>query len=91
MSTPQKYLIEFVGTGLLVYVYLAIDNPLVIGAALALMLLATRNVSNAGFNPAAALAFSVMGRIQPNEMMLFCISQFLGGLVAYQVFKRYKI
>ena len=90
-ATTQKYLIEFAGTALLIYVYLATDNPLAIGGALALALLATRNVSNAGFNPAAAIAFSAMGRIPPNEMFLFCVAQLLGGLVAFQVFKRYKI
>ena len=49
----NNYLAEFIGTGLFVYVILATGNPLAIGAALALIVLLTANISGGHINPAA--------------------------------------
>lgn len=43
----QNYFVEFFGTMFFVYIILATGNPLAIGAALALVVLLTRNISGA--------------------------------------------
>ena len=51
----NNYLAEFLGTGFFVYVILATGNPLAIGAALALIILITSNISGGHINPAVSV------------------------------------
>ena len=46
----NKYLAEFLGTGFFVYVILATGNPIAIGAALALAILLSMNISRLRFS-----------------------------------------
>jgi len=85
------YLAEFLGTLFLVYVIIATGNPLAIGAALALAILITANVSGGHINPAVTIAMAAAGKIDVNEIIPYVLSQIFGGLVAIQVFIRYKL
>jgi glycerol uptake facilitator-like aquaporin len=86
-----KYLAEFLGTLFLVYVIIATANPLAAGAALALAILMTANISGGHINPAVTIAMAVAGKIDVNEIIPYVLAQILGGLVAIQIFIRYKI
>jgi len=87
----QKYLAEFLGTLFFVYVILATGNPLAIGAALALVILLTSRISGGHINPAVSIVMASGGKISPTELMPYIVAQILGGLVALEIFKKWKI
>jgi glycerol uptake facilitator-like aquaporin len=86
-----KYLAEFAGTLFFVYVILATENPLAIGAALALSMLMTMNISGGHINPAVTIVLASYGKIDTSEILPYILAQVFGGLVALEVFKRYKL
>ena len=85
----NNYLAEFLGTGFFVYVILATGNPLAIGAALALIILITSNISGGHMNPAVSVVMASVGKIDTSDLIPYIVSQILGGLVALEVYKRY--
>lgn len=85
----NNYLAEFLGTGFFVYVILATGNPLAIGAALALVILITSNISGGHINPAVSVVMASVGKIETSDLIPYIVSQILGGLVALEVYKRY--
>ena len=87
----NKYLVEFLGTGFFVYVILATGNPIAIGAALALIILLTSSISGGHINPAVSLVMASLGKIEPGELVPYIFAQFLGGLVALEIYKRVSV
>ena len=87
----NKYLVEFLGTGFFVYVILATGNPIAIGAALALIILLTASISGGHINPAVSLVMASLGKIEPSELVPYIFAQFLGGLVALEIYKRVSV
>ena len=87
----QKYFLEFLGATFFIYIILATGNPLAIGAALTLVLILTTSVSGGHINPAVTIAMAAAGKIQTSEVVPYCLAQILGGLVALEVYKRYKL
>jgi aquaporin Z len=87
----QKYLAEFLGTLFFVYVILATGNPLAIGAALALAVLLTMKISGGHINPAVSIVMASRGKISTSDLMPYIIAQILGGLVALEIYKRFKM
>jgi aquaporin Z len=87
----QKYLAEFLGTLFFVYVILATGNPLAIGAALALSVLLTMKISGGHINPAVSIVMASRGKISTSDLMPYIIAQILGGLVALEIYKRFKM
>ena len=84
----QKYLVEFLGTALFVFVILATNNPLAIGAALALILLLVTKISGGYINPAVSVVMASAGKLPVSDLVPYCLAQILGGLVALQVYER---
>ena len=87
----QKYFLEFLGATFFIYIILATGNPLAIGAALTLVIILTSSVSGGHINPAVTIAMAAAGKIQTSEVVPYCLAQILGGLVALEVYKRYKL
>jgi aquaporin Z len=87
----QKYLAEFLGTLFFVYVILATGNPLAIGAALALAVLLTMKISGGHLNPAVSIVMASKGSISTSDLMPYIIAQMLGGLVALEIYKKFKM
>lgn len=85
-----NYLAEFVGTLFYVYIILATGNPLAIGAALALSMLLTANISGGHINPAVTIVMASLGKIGTNDIVPYILAQVFGALVALEMFKRYK-
>jgi len=85
-----NYLAEFTGTLFFVYVIVATGNPLAIGAALALSILLTANISGGHMNPATTIVMASLGKIGTNDIVPYILAQVFGGLVALEIFKRYK-
>jgi aquaporin Z len=82
----NKYLVEFLGTILFIYVILATGNPLAIGATLALIIL----ISGGHFSPTVSVVMASAGKIDISELLPYVTAQILGGLVALELYKRYK-
>jgi aquaporin Z len=87
----NKYLVEFVGTAFFVYVILATGNPLAIGASLALVILLASNISGGHFNPAVSVVMASLNKIPAYDLIPYILSQVFGGLVALEIYKRYRI
>ena len=86
-----NYLVEFLGSIFFVYIILATGNPLAIGAAFALVILLTRNVSSGFLNPAISIVMVSIGKIEVTDLIPYILAQTFGALVALEIYKRYKI
>ena len=86
-----NYLVEFLGTAFFVYVILATGNPLAMGAALALTVLLTLNISGGYINPAVTIVMASAGKLPTTDISPYCLAQIFGGLTALELYKRYKI
>jgi glycerol uptake facilitator-like aquaporin len=84
----DKYLVEFFGTMLIVFVYLVSGDALATGAATAVAILVGSKLSGANFNPVITLVMGASGKQSTNETFPYIMSQFLGGLVALELSKR---
>lgn len=85
------YLAEFLGTAFFVYIILATQNPLAIGAALALIILLQDPLSLGYANPAVTIVMASMGKLPVNEIIPYVVAQIFGALIALEVYKRYKL
>ena len=83
----KKYLVEFTGSILLVYIILATHNPIAIGAIFGLIIMFTSKISSGYLNPAITIIMSALGRISPSEILPYCLSQVFGGFVALELYK----
>jgi|UniRef100_A0A6C0DCY9 glycerol uptake facilitator-like aquaporin len=86
-----KYLVEFLGTAFFVYIILATGNPIAIGAALTFVILLVSNISGGHINPAVSITMASAGKLPINDLVPYCVSQILGGLVALEIYKRWKL
>lgn len=87
----NNYFAEFLGTTFFIYVILATGNPLAIGAALALAILLTSKFSGGHINPAVSIVMASVGKLPINDLVPYCLAQIFGGLVALEIYKRYKL
>lgn len=85
----NQYLAEFFGTMFFIYVILATGNPIAIGASLALVIMLASQISGGHMNPAVSVVMASAGKISTAELIPYCISQIMGGLVALELYKRY--
>ena len=87
----QRYIVEFFGTILFVYIILATGNALAIGATLALLTLLMGGISGGHVNPAVSIVMAAAGKLPTTDLVPYCIAQILGGLVALEIYKRVRI
>jgi glycerol uptake facilitator-like aquaporin len=62
-------------------------SPIAVGSALIIILYLSQRMSSGFFNPAITIALSTFGLIQKSDVLPFCLSQVLGGIVGVQLFK----
>lgn len=86
----EKYFVEFFGTALFLYIILATGNPLAIGASLALIILLAKDISGGHVNPAVTITMASAGKLPTSDVLPYVLAQVLGGLVALEIYKRYK-
>ena len=86
-----NYLVEFIGTLFFIYVILATGNPLAIGAALALVILLTMNISGGHVNPAVSIVMASAGKLPTTDLVPYCLAQIFGALIALEIYKRFKL
>jgi aquaporin Z len=86
-----NYLAEFLGTLFFIYIILATGNPIAIGAALTFVILLIGNISGGHVNPAVSVIMASAGKLPVNDLIPYVISQILGGLVALEIYKKWKL
>lgn len=87
----NKFVAEFLGTLFLVYIVLATQSAIAIGAGLAIAIMVLGGVSGGLFNPALSVVMAAAGKITTNDMLMLILAQVFGGLVALELFKRVKM
>jgi len=86
----QRYVVEFFGTALFVYIILSTGNALAIGATLALLILLMSESSGGYVNPAVSIVMAAAGKLPTADLVPYCIAQILGALVALEIYKRVR-
>lgn len=85
----NKYLVEFLGTMLLMFVILATGNWLAIGAALGIIALLGGPISGGSFNPAVTISLFAAGKLPKPDVLPYIIVEILGALAAFYAYKRF--
>ena len=83
----MKYLMEYLGTLLFVFVILKMPNPLVIGLTLAVLIFVAGSTSGGHFNPAVSMTMWVRKSLKTNDALLYVLMQLLGGYTAFKLSK----
>ena len=84
-----KYIVEFIGTLLLVLVILATGNWIAIGAILGIDVLIGGPISGGAFNPAVAIALNNADKLSNCDLLIYIIVEILGGVTALLVYNQY--
>lgn len=87
----NKYLVEFVGTLFFLYVILATNNAVAMGAALAIAVMLGGPISGGNYNPAVTIMMAAAGKLKQKEILPYILSQVAGGLAAFELHKRVRI
>jgi glycerol uptake facilitator-like aquaporin len=80
------YVAEFVGTFALLTSILFSGQFLIVGATLAFIVWSIAEISGANVNPVVSLVMYMKGALSMNELLMYSISQALGGAAAYYTF-----
>lgn len=84
-----KYLVEFLGTMILMFVILSTGNWIAIGSALAICVLLGGAISGGAFNPAVAISLYASGKLPKTDVIPYIIVEILGALVAFYAYKNF--
>ena len=86
--TFASYIAEYIGVFFFILaIFASGGNPLIIGAALALVIFLTASISSGHINPAVSLAMYMDGSLRPEEFFSYVVAQLLGGASAYYAHK----
>jgi len=83
----NKYLIEFLGTMLLMFVIFATGNWVAIGAALAIGVLLGGPISGGSFNPAVTISLYSADKLAKSDVLPYIVVEILGALAAFYLYK----
>jgi aquaporin Z len=83
----NKYLVEFLGTMLLMYTVVATGNWIAIGGALGIAVLFGGPISGGAFNPAVACGMYASGKLAKQDLVPYMIVEILGALAAVYLYK----
>ena len=84
-----KYLVEFLGTVILMYVILATQNWIAMGITLAIIALLGTPISGGAYNPAVAISLYAAGKVSKSDLIPYIIVEILGALFAYYLYKKF--
>lgn len=85
----NKYIVEFLGSMLLVFVIFATGNWMAIGAALGIAVLLGGSISGGAFNPAVAISLFYAGKLAKQDLLPYIIAEIIGGLAAFFAYKKF--
>lgn len=84
----EKYLVEFFGTFVFLYVIISTGHPLAIGGILALCIFFGGKISGGNFNPAVTIMMAAAKKLPTAEVLPYILAQVAGGLMALELYKR---
>ena len=87
----NKFVAEFLGTLFFLYVILATGNPLAIGLALTVAIMAVGKSSGGHFNPAVSVMMAAAGKLPMGNLLPYIVAQIAGGLAALELHKRVRL
>jgi aquaporin Z len=86
--TVGSYIAEYIGTFFFILsIFASAGNPIIIGAALALVIFLVGSVSGGMVNPAVSLAMYMNGTINAADLFTYVFLQLLGGASAFYAYK----
>lgn len=85
----QRYLVEFIGSIILMFIILATGNWLAIGGCLAILVLIGGDVSGGAYNPAVALALYYANKLSKFDVIPYIIAECLGMIVGVMLIRTY--
>jgi aquaporin Z len=89
--TVTSYIAEYIGAFFFILtIFASGGNPLVIGAALALVIFLIAGISGGHVNPAVSLAMFMNGQLKPFDLFSYVFAQLLGGFSAYYAYNKIK-
>lgn len=81
----QNYLVEFIGTLILLFMIIVTKNPLMIGLTLTTIIIIGQNISGGHYNPAVSIVMYYLGKLNIDDLLPYIVAQICGGLVAYRL------
>ena len=84
-----KYIVEFVGTLIFLSVILSQGQAIPIAIALAAVIFFGGAISGGNYNPAVSVMMYLNNTLTGSDLILYIISQVLGGVAALTIFKTY--
>lgn len=89
MKTVLPLLAEYLGTFLLVFVFLTTTNPLIVGGTVAVIMFVFSfgNLSTALINPAISYSMYLQSRLSLTELIYYVGVQMIAALTSYTVFR----
>lgn len=86
-----SYVAEYLGAFVFILtIFASGGNPLIIGAALALVVFLIGGLSGAHVNPAVSVSMFMDGSLRPAELFSYVFAQLLGGVSAYYAYSSIK-
>ncbi len=82
-----KFVVEFLGTMLLMFVIFATGNYMAIGLALAIAVLLGGPISGGAFNPAVAISLYSVGKLAKTDLIPYLIAEIAGALAGVTLAK----
>ena len=87
----NKFVAEFLGTLLFLYVILATGSAIPIGIALMVSIMIFGPFSGGNFNPAVSVMMVAAGKLPSDDLLPYVLAQIAGGLCALELYKRVKV
>ena len=84
----NKYLVEFLGTFLFLFVIINTGNFIAIGFTLALVIYLGGKISGGNFNQAVSVMMAVAGKLPIQDLAGYISAQILGGLAAFVLYSQ---
>jgi aquaporin Z len=84
----NNLVVEFLGTAFLIFIVLALGEPMAIGIALTVAMLIGGHISGGHFNPAVSVVMAMSGKLSMKNLAPYVLAQIFGGLSALELFRR---
>lgn len=78
----NKYIVEFLGTMVLMIAYNSTGEPLPIGLTLTIAIMLGAPISGGHFNPAISIAKAFAKKITLNDLLIYVTAQISGAFTA---------
>ena len=86
----REYIVEYLGTVFILYVFIVTGNAFAIGAAYAMAIYLGGPISGGHFNPVSSVLMVLAGKLQASQLAPYLIAQTLGAFTVFQIYKRLK-